>query len=719
MGCKSKTRFCFISPGAVAALVAAAAAIHVAAAMEGDAPIGPEGDGHAAPIAPQATNRPPSIEDYATIEGLCNGVPIYSFSNIMYVYGQGPDLRPGLVYQEGNRRPAVKIKLKKSWEIKSNYCGCEHEMTVRTPLNDAQPLLPIHLIDGDPKTVWSSWGCTVPDGRPEWIRIDLPAESQLASVTLLACKDFPQSDKTCYGKAFPKEVEIQVSRDAWHWETVYENKNVPVDDLKLDAAFKARPAKQVLIKANHFPKKCSSNSYVFSIGKVEVRDVAGNNLALVSRGAGVTVSSTSYEMMNDRYTQDALWGPLQYDLGNKWVRVGGDNGSFIWPFVEHEKGKLQIDKRADESLSECQRNGIRVILTLDFKGNWIYMNPPRKSNWREARFRELNDSYNDSTGSALDSKEMFAAYLKYIEYMVGRFQDRVEYFEIGNEWDLHMNADTYMREVFEPTYAAVKRVAPQAKVMLGSPACHDAALLRPCVSRPGVAAKIDAIGWHPQVGPNADYFAQVRRLQKDCRELGFQGRFFATEIYAGSISPAGEAQGWQAHCKMTEEAEANFLAQSLVGHAGLGMEAGPCHPNFTGWPHPQSLVRVAWPSQIITPCQPKMIYYMWRNAATIMDDFHPADFAVKINPPQNLLWFPFQRGDRQRMVALWVNNSWEAGSCQVKVDIALPAVTAKRAWAADIMNGAEQELDIAAQGADSVIRGVIVRNYPLFVKVQQ
>lgn len=35
---------------------------------------------------------PPSIEEYATIEGYCQGAPIYSFSNIDYVYGIGPDL---------------------------------------------------------------------------------------------------------------------------------------------------------------------------------------------------------------------------------------------------------------------------------------------------------------------------------------------------------------------------------------------------------------------------------------------------------------------------------------------------------------------------------------------------------------------------------------------------------------------------------------------------
>lgn len=660
--------------------------------------------------------KAPQITDYATIEGVCDGAPIYSFGNIIYVYGQSPDLAPGQELQEGNKHKPVKIKLKKSWEIKHNLCGSEHEMTVRTPANDAQPLLPIHLIDGDPKTVWSSWGCAVPDGRPEWIRIDLPTESEVASVALVAAREFPGP---VHGKSFPKEVEIQVSRDAWHWDTVYQSKDVPVDDLKLDVAFKARTAKQILIKANNFPKKSRYEGHIFSIGGVEVRDAAGANLALVSRCAGVTVSSTSYEMMNDRYTQDTLWGPLQYDLGNKWVRVGGDNGSFIWPYVEHEKGKLQIDARADESITECKRNGVNVILTLDFKGNWTYMNPPRKLNWSEARYRELNDLYNDPPGPATANPEMFAAYLKYIEYMVRQFKDCVEYFEIGNEWNLaSIDAPTYMKEIFEPTFQVIKRVAPDAKVMLGNPCNFDPNLLLDCLRTNGTAAKVDGVGWHPQNRPDTRYFGSVRQFQKQCADLGFKGRFFATEIYAGSILPAGEGSV-QPHTNVSEDQEARFLLQSAVGHAGLDMEAGPCHPNFTGWPHPQTLVRLAWPSQIITPCQPKMIYYMWRNLATVMDDFHPADVPVEFSPEANVLSFGFRRGEKELLVAMWLNDSWEGKTPGAKADLTLPGFSARQAWVIDIKNGTEQELDIAVQGKDTVIKGMKIKDVPIFIRLEK
>ena len=56
----------------------------------------------------------PSITDYATVEGMCGGVPIYSFNHLIYVYGQSPDFYPGAAIQENNRNPVSKLKLKKT-----------------------------------------------------------------------------------------------------------------------------------------------------------------------------------------------------------------------------------------------------------------------------------------------------------------------------------------------------------------------------------------------------------------------------------------------------------------------------------------------------------------------------------------------------------------------------------------------------------------------------
>ena len=323
-----------------------------------------------------------------------------------------------------------------------------------------------------------------------------------------------------------------------------------------------------------------------------MRDPAGNNLALVSRGAGVTVSSTSHGCNNDRYTQDSLWNPLNYDLGNKWVRAGGDNGSYMWHFTEHEKGKLEIDSAFDASITECVKHGVSVIMNLDFKGNWLYAKEPRKTDWVQSRFREFNDYYNDPLGipPVTNSPEMFAAYLKYVECMVEHFKDRVAYFEIGNEWNA-WTADFYMSRFFEPTYVAVKKIAPDAKIMLGSPAGFAARLILGCLGKgakvaPGWGAKIDAIGWHPGNNPDAAYFQAVREIQHDCRALGFRGKFFATEIYAGMSYPPGACDAVQPVYDLGAE----------DGQVSLPEPRRPWRARHGGRPVPSPLHRVPAPA---------------------------------------------------------------------------------------------------------------------------
>ena len=855
----------------------------------------------------------PGVEEYATLEAISNGVPVWSFSNLCYIYGGPPDLIPGVVMQEGNQHPVEKIKLKKSWEIKHNWCGAESEMTCHTAYNDSQPMLPIHLIDGDPNTVWSSWGLLVPDGRPEWIRIDLPMESEVASVALLCAKNFKYS---AYGKSLPREIEVKTSRDALRWDSVYSNKNVP-DQEVVEIKFTPQPAKQIWIIGQNFRGKAAIyDGYVFSIGSVEVRDPSGNNLALVSRGASVTVSSVCYLEIQDRFTQDALWAPLNFDLGNKWLRIGGDNGSFMWHYVEHEKGKLELDPRGDFSITDCGRHGVNMIVNLDFKGNWIYENPPRKANWLEARFREINDSYNETLGAADANPEMFQAYLRYIGYMSGKLKDRVAYLELGNEWNPWFPPEHYVNTFFEPTYKAVKQTWPEAKIMLGSQAGFDQNAILDCLGRQrsygltggklllnagdvivpppdgpgwpiperagaiavredvkvkdgsasvetenkglsgillryqdvrnylaaiyaapdqslsfyevvkgnwgkalatkkvskmgahlklsanlqgsvatftlsdgsgsgstsytlqhlkdtglvglihragdsqqlfdnfqvvdsqgktlakdqftgpegtipagwkyvsggpnpipkGIGARIDAISWHPGAEPNAAYFSAAREFQKKCRDLGFKGDFFADEIYAGSMYPPGS----KSYPMLTSEIQmAKYLARSLVGHSGLGMEAAPCHPHFTGRVHPQALCQATWGVQTLNPCRPTMTYYMWRNVATIMDDFYPAEFPVKFSDEKGLLFFRFERGNNERMVAVWIDGPHQDAVAQIKAEVGFAGLRARQAHVLDIMNGTEQGLDFAASDSETVVKDLLIKDYPVLIRMNQ
>ena len=113
------------------------------------------------------------LSKWATVEAHDNGVPVYAFG-YTYVYGVSPDFRPGVVLQEGNNAPAKKIQPKKSWEIKNNLFGSTPAREPRSAANDDQPLLAVHLIDGDVLSCWASRGQNQPDFELTWICLANP-----------------------------------------------------------------------------------------------------------------------------------------------------------------------------------------------------------------------------------------------------------------------------------------------------------------------------------------------------------------------------------------------------------------------------------------------------------------------------------------------------------------------------------------------------------------
>ena len=109
--------------------------------------------------------------------------------------------------------------------------------------------------------------------------------------------------------------------------------------------------------------------HAFSIAEVEAIDTKGVNVALLSRGAGATVSSTYYGDGLSGEEHDLYW-PLHYDLGDKWVRVNYWESVLQWCYVEpNEKGRYYIDPRADRAITETVKNGANIIMALDY-GNF-------------------------------------------------------------------------------------------------------------------------------------------------------------------------------------------------------------------------------------------------------------------------------------------------------------------------------------------------------------
>ena len=660
----------------------------------------------------------PRIEDYATVEAHCNGVPVYAFG-YTFVYGESPDLLPGAVLQEDNEHLAIKLKPRKSWEIKSNLCGSTPAREPKTMWNDDQPLSPIHLIDGDPETAWSSRGGNAPDVRPEWIRIDLPKESTIASVALVCSHLGPAAHGQCGeglkpGKALPRELAIKLGCDGRGWSTVYENRSFSGPDAGPTVIeFPPQRAKQIWIIAGNL-QPVQNWGPSFSVGEVEVRSEHGDDLALVSRGAGVTVSSTYYGYGMDRLTQELLW-PIQYDLGFKWTRVGYDMGMYLWSYVEREKGILRVDEQADRAITEANGNGMHVIMCLD-KGNWLYHDPPRKVDWRRSRIREMMETYYDHQGWPHESRKMMAGWLRYVDYMVRHFKGRVAYFEICNEWQ-GIGVDNYIK-ILEATIPVIRKADPKARIMLGSTGGFDRGAILTCLGE-GRSAKLDAVGWHPfyQADPESAAYRNYRRdvaeFKKDCRALGFEGRYAATEWTWASPYPG--ATEW-----CSEMQKAKYSAQLMTAHCGMDVISLYNETFQTGrinWD--VTLLRNAFQSDPISPAQPQPAYYVLRTVSTALNGFRAADMPVHFSGAKEFDCYTFRRGGKDLMFAAWIPGRAEDGISESVSDIRLTGVQAKRAWGIDPMNGTEQQLNIARRGGDTVLDGMLIKDYPLFLGVRK
>ncbi len=652
------------------------------------------------------------------------GVPVYSFGDT-FVYGVSPDLLKGSKLQEGNDSPVRKLQPKKSWEISSNKMGATSPRLPRIELNDTQPFLCVHLLDGDPETYWMSRSQGQPDVEPVWIRIDLAKGSRVKSVVLV-----PRADD----QGMPEDFTIQVSRDAWHWETVHENRNyaVPHDTRPREFSFETRLVKQVWITA----RRCSEVQippmdlgYCLSLTGVEVIDENGENVALLSRGAGVTVSSTGRGAADEKILHNQLW-PVHYDLGLKWVRVAYWDSVLNWHYVEQEKGKLTIDPLADEVMTECARNGVEVVLCLAY-GNWLYT-PQGKRKMTKQIWEVPYEMAPPPT-----TPEMLMGYKNFVRFMARHFRDRIRYFEIWNEpcndysWNNKPDPKEYSQLVKEVA-PIIRQEAPQSKILMPDVGFRPSGdgndrFLKACLEE-GIGGLFDVMTIHPFYGNSQasqsylNYPADVRHWKQLTQSHGFRGEFMMTE--SGFYAPyPKKSHPWFApnEVDVTEIVKAKCLAKFMLTNAALDMTAfwnetwQDQTPFWDG-----TLMRNTFSADPVSPQQPQAAYYVLRTLSTVLEGATPADTPVEFrNQEKKLDSYAFRVPDQSWLLAFWLPGEGTDDFPDIKSDVIIPQLKCRQAVGIDVLNGTEQELRILTAGGKTILEGMLVKDYPIIVRLRE
>ena len=540
---------------------------------------------------------------------------------------------------------------------------------------------------------------------------------------------------------------MQVSRDGWHWTTVYESKGV--ERTKGETIHivlpELTPAKQILITANNLPliDLAGITQFFFVLGEVEAIDEHGEDVALATRGSGVTVSSTNYGYQGTWDVYDRMW-PVQYDLGAKWMRLSGSNPHYhhdtlLWRFVEQEKGKYVIDEKTDQVITEAANNGCNIVIILTY-GNWLYTDTPEKETLDTRRWPV-------PFSPAPVTPQSVEGYKNWVRFMVDHFRGRVAYWEIYNEptgfgFEVIKDKDERVKaycDLVKAVVPVIRETDPQVKIglagMAGTPRFPNQFWLDYVpdwldkVLAHGVAPLVDAIGWHIQGSLNTElptykqYPSLMRAFMKDAEAAGFKGIYMASEYWEGAPYPVHPQWAYPSHAShpglepITELEKAKNLARIMVMNAGLDVITYWCN---TWLDFPQcdgGLFRNTFAADPQSPTQPQPGYYAMRTLATVLDGANPANLAVSCAAIQEVETYSFTLPDGDTLVSLALYGRAVDQHPGVATDVTINGMKCRSVTAIDTLNGFSQELRCEQRGGSTIIPQVLVRDYPLMLRL--
>jgi hypothetical protein len=645
------------------------------------------------------------------VAAVVDGYKVYKYGEFD-VYEVSPTYDEGLTIQKGNGNAWRKLRPKKSWEIATNLLGLTPTRMPSSRAAEWEPYATVFFADGNPDTTGYA-GCPVgdPSITRAWVRIDFPRPVKVGSVRIVSRPD---------GAGMPLDFDIrafhwdlwQTNRDAEDgaWKTVWTSKGGEkrADEVgnTAPAVYKAKGQgdsdgrREMTCRFDPVEAReiWLTSPDEFYLGSIEVYNEKGESIALLSKGCGVTASAEQHLFWLSEQTQAALW-QMQYDLGIKWVRVNYYLTPLLPQFAARD-GKYEVDPYCDALITQATERGIEVCLTI----------------------------------SAPAEPE-------YYRFLVRHFRDRVQYFEIFNEF---YNQDSYGKgiqgpadeeasryvELALPAAKIIREEAPTAKIVMGGPCPLASDWILACL-RKGMAPYVDVLSWHPYSFPNdtdddyapeeldrprspwapedvSTYADSVMYLRTEAAKLGFRGSLIANEAGAYAI-----------HANRTSQLiAAKYLARSAVLHASLGI------PML--WNETTSLLRPSWQpfwNPAVPDLKPAYSYYVLRTLCTLLDGAKPEAITVQTEAAiDKLEAYGFALPGNAKLVAVWIREKSRKNRFDdyagVTTSVLITAGSPSAVVGVDLLNGREQDLSFSAAGGRVIVSDLVIKDYPLFVRLE-
>ena len=225
--------------------------------------------------------------------------------------------------------------------------------------------------------------------------------------------------------------------------------------------------------------------------------------------------------------------------GVEYVRV-----DFGWQDLEAGKGVWDFAKY-DNMVQILSQNNIRILGVLSYSADWAgqtWNSPPRDD----------------------------ADFARYVSRVVGRYRDRVKYWEIWNEpdspdyWKPQDEMVRYTR-LLKRSYLAAKDADPSCKILLGG-LTNGGCFALQNVYRNGGKDYFDIVNFHPFVNPfDSDCLDMIkiyyRNLKKIMAKYGdADKKIWFTEIGCPGVDkPRGQSAHWWEGRSPDEKQQAEFV----------------------------------------------------------------------------------------------------------------------------------------------------------------
>ena len=379
------------------------------------------------------------------------------------------------------------------------------------------------------------------------------------------------------------------------------------------------------------------------------------------------------------------------ELGVSRVRLSISN--LDPPKIDWDVSEFVIEPHHDAFISELVDNGISVTFNLNF--------------WD----KDYASTHGEVPYPRFQIEQEVQRYLDYVRFIVSHLRGRIDYYELWNEPTnrdsiMWIEVDDYI-DLARRAISVIRQEDASAKIIIGGVAFliqRDVQEYLFEILRSDIMPLVDVISWHPMYGTSPaynyhcqyyyDYASLVREIKRVAAAHGFDGEFVGDELNWLTPDQSSPYQEWPNSYSETQCAK--YFARGIITHLGL--------LDFT--------------SVILLNRKP-VIYDIIQNLCTAMSGNESTDMPVAIDieyeGPVAYCSFRYPNGDR--LLAVWTDGVAVDDDAGRPATISFPGLAAGTVTGIDVLHGFEQKLVFETAGEDTIIRNLLVKDYPILIRL--